>query len=123
MKEMILCQSELPEGFSYPMSFLKVVKYNLVNLSPWQIKNRLWVVSRLDGLRQRYPTRVLIPFAARIDNDDIACFELGKGEEVQRVHDFASAGWEQRQTYPDFWAWFSFALEEFRNSDISWFDA
>jgi len=122
MEKMILHQSELPEGFSYPESFLKAVKYNLVNLPPWHIKDRLWVLSRLAGLRQRYPTRVLIPFAARRDNDDIACFELGKGEEVQGIHDLASAGWEQRQTFPDFWAWFSFILEEFRWTDVSWFD-
>ena len=60
----------------------------------------------------RYPQRILIPFARRGDNDDVACFELNKGEEVQIIHDFASIGYEQRKTYKTFWDWFRDAIEE-----------
>lgn len=40
---------------------------------------------------------LVIPFARRDDNDDIACFEVGKGKSVQIIHDFASEGFEQRK--------------------------
>ncbi|MDP4095577.1 hypothetical protein OIN60_02065 [Paenibacillus sp. P96] len=75
-------KSMLPNGFRYPESFLKVVGLNLVNLDPWLIMNGDHVISRMEGLKERYPSRVLIPFARRLDNDDLACFELMKGEGV-----------------------------------------
>ena len=53
-------------------------------------------------MQVRYPKRILIPFARRGDNDDVACFELNKGDEVQIIHDFASGGYEQRNTYKSF---------------------
>jgi hypothetical protein len=76
-------------------------------------------VPRLDQLHNRrneltegFPDRDLIPFAGRYDNDDIACFEVGHGEKVFIVHDFASAGFERRQEYDDFWSWFLSAIKE-----------
>ena len=33
----------------------------------------------------------------RVDNDDTACFEIGKGSKVQLIHDFVSEGFEQRK--------------------------
>ena len=46
------------------------------------------------------------------DNDDIACFEVEKGGKVQIIHDFASAGYEQRKEYDCFWDWFMDAVKE-----------
>ena len=68
--------------------------------------------NRLKGVTERYPNRKLIPFARRDDNDDIACFEVGKGEKVQIIHDFASEGYEQRNEYNDFWDWLKDAIDE-----------
>ena len=69
------------------------------------------VRSRIKGLIQRYPDRRLIPFARRGDNDDIACFEVNKGEQVMIIHDFASIGYEQRECFDTFWEWFRYAIE------------
>ncbi|MDR2977781.1 MAG: MafI family immunity protein [Streptococcaceae bacterium] len=104
-------QSGLPLDFHFPDSYLKAMKLSLVNLTPWHIMDNEQILSRFQGLKERYPERVLIPFARRQDNDDIACFELGKGAEVRIIHDFATPGWEQRGTYADFWAWFRAAEE------------
>ena len=49
--------------------------------------------------------RDLVPFARRGDCDDVACFEVGKGEQVFIVHDFASSGYEQREIYANVWEW------------------
>lgn len=105
-------KSKLPNEFIYPESFLKVVRLNLINLEPWIIMNSDQVVSRMDGLKNRYPNRVLVPFARRIDNDDLACFEPLKGERVQVIHDFASSGFEQRKEFNVFWDWFKEAIDE-----------
>lgn len=108
---------DLPEGFKYPESFLKVIKLNLINIEPWYIMERDFVITRINGLKKRYPNRNLVPFARRSDNDDIACFELGKEGEVQIIHDFASQGYEQRNVYIDFWEWFKTAIDEMIDFD------
>lgn len=112
MELQLLDSSELPKGFSYPEAFLKVVRLNLIDFEPWYIMTSIDVQQRIRGMQVRYPQRILIPFARRGDNDDVACFELGKGEEIQIIHDFASVGYEQRKTYKTFWGWFREALED-----------
>lgn len=98
--------------FKYPDSFLKAMELNLLDFDLWYIMDEKRVIDRLKGLKERYPDRKLMPFARRDDNDDIACFELDKGEKVQIIHDFASAGYEQRKEYNDFWDWLEEAIKE-----------
>lgn len=98
--------------FKYPDSFLKAIELNLLNFDLWYIMDEEGVIDRLKGLKERYPDRKLIPFARRGDNDDIACFELDKGERVQIVNDFASVGYEQRKECNDFWEWLEEAIKE-----------
>lgn len=90
---------EIYKGYSYPKEFLKIVDLNLVDLDLWYLMTKEQVEIRIIGLKNRYPERQLVPFARRDDGDDIACFEIGKGNKVQIVHDFASAGYEQRKEY------------------------
>lgn len=59
-----------------------------------------------------YPERALVPFARRQDNDDVACWEAGQGEQVFIVHDYASPGWERRGVYPNFYVWLRQAVED-----------
>lgn len=99
-------------GFEYPQSFIKALELNLLNFDLWYIMNEEMTIDRLNGLRERYPSRKLIPFAKRDDNDDIACFEIGKDESVQIIHDFSSEGYEQRKKYDDFWDWLKDAINE-----------
>ncbi|MCL2797237.1 MAG: hypothetical protein FWD58_04205 [Firmicutes bacterium] len=108
----LLNEKDLPYDFRYPESFKKAVVLGLTNLCPWNIMDANRVKIRLEGLKMRYPKRKLIPFAERQDNDDIACFEADKGEEVQSVHDFASSGWEQNGTFMNFIEWFKTAFDE-----------
>ena len=90
---------------------------NLVDLDLWYLMNKEQVEIRIKGLKDRYPQRKLIPFARRDDGDDIACFEVGKENRVQIIHDFASAGYEQRKEHECFWDWFRDAVEEMINKD------
>ena len=108
----LLDETNLPENFKYPTSLLKIITLGLVDVEPWYFLNKEQAIIRLNGLKERYPSRILIPFARRCDNDDIACFEPSKPDSVQIIHDFASPGWEQRKVYDDFWSWFRDAIEE-----------
>lgn len=92
-------------GFSYPKAFLKTVELNLIDFDIWYIMDEKQVTLRIEGLRKRYPKRMLIPFARREDNDDVACFEIGEGSKVFVIHDYASEGWEHRKEFSDFWNW------------------
>lgn len=112
MEIKVLKSSMLPNGFVYPDAFLKVIRLGLTNLEPWHFLSSTEAQMRIKGMQARYPQRVLIPFARRGDNDDVACFQIGKEQEIQVIHDFASAGYEQRKTYGTFWDWFREAVEE-----------
>ncbi|MEV0638654.1 hypothetical protein AB0I77_27680 [Streptomyces sp. NPDC050619] len=103
--------TELPEGFDYPAEFIRVVELGLTDLEPWWIFDGDQLRRRAIGLRDRYPERRLVPFARRQDNDDVACWDLARGDVVV-IHDLASPGWEQRERFPDFNAWLRQAVED-----------
>ena len=93
-------------------TFLKIVELNLVDFDFWYLMSKEQVEKRIKGLKERYPDRELVPFARRDDSDDIACFDIKKNSKVQIIHDFASAGYEQRKEYNTFWEWFKEAIQE-----------
>ena len=113
----LLNENELPAGFSYPEEFLKIVDLNLVDITPWIVIEGKYLRDRHEGLKKRYPTRLLIPFARRLDNDDLACWSTEASGSVFIIHDFASEDWEQKQVYREFWAWFRQAIEDMINHD------
>ena len=104
--------NDVYRDFEYPEEFARIVDLNLVNFEMWYLLNPEQVRRRVKGLQQRYPHRKLIPFARRDDCDDIACFEVGKEDRIQIIHDFSTPGYEQRKEYADFWAWLRDAFEE-----------
>ena len=108
----LLTEQELPQGFQYPRQFRRVVDLGLIDLEPWYLLGGKPLRDTKSGLAERYPARNLIPFARRQDNDDIACWQIGKNEEVFIIHDFAEPGWEQRGQFADFYGWFRRAIED-----------
>jgi len=109
----LLSVKDLPSGFWYPSSFVRVVELGLMHLEPWDVLEGSRLRWRNEGLAQRFPARELVPFAERQDNDDVACWDLALGgEQVVIVHDFASPGWEKRDEYLDFYAWLRQAVED-----------
>lgn len=109
----LLPVTELPEGFSYPPEFIRVVGLGLIDLEPWHVLEAERLRSRHAGLAKRFPGRELVPFAARQDNDDVACWDLELGPGVVAVvHDFASSGWERREEFPGFYDWLRHAIED-----------
>lgn len=101
----LLRVSELPNWFTYPQDFLTQVNEGNLDIGPWQVLTGHWLRTRREGLDKRFPKRILIPFARRMDNDDIACWEEGASIAVRIVHDFAAPGWEEREEYASFGDW------------------
>ena len=114
-----LLLAELPAGVRYPGAFLRLVERGLTHFQPWWVIEGTHLRDRYTGLKERYPGRKLLPFAQREDCDDIACWEAGRGEEVVIIHDFASPGWEERGTFPDFYHWLRQALDDTADFDIA----
>lgn len=112
----LLPSGERPSWVEYPQSFRRLVEQRLVHITPWHILDAEKALERFKGLRTRYPSRTLFPFAFRQDNDDMACWAQGMGERVFIIHDFASAGFEDEGGFDDVWSWFRAAIEE----TISW---
>jgi len=106
------------KDFTWPVPLLKVIDLGLIDYDRWCLIPPQQIIDKKKGLKKRYPKRKLIPFAQRCDNDDVACFEIGHGERVFIVHDFASEGWERRQEYDDFWSWFKEAIQELIDFEI-----
>lgn len=106
----LIKKNNLPEKFEYPEAIHKLLECNLINFDVWYFMDGIDAKLRLDGLRERYPNRNLIPFARRGDCDDIACFEVGQGEKVYVIHDFASNGYEQREQFDSIWDWLKYVI-------------
>lgn len=109
----LLSIEDLPEGFVYSSKFIRVVELGLTNLEPWLVMQGESLRERYEGLRKRFPGRTLVPFARRLDNDDVACWDVGADpERVVVVHDFAAPGWEVRGEFVDFNDWLRQAIED-----------
>ena len=109
--EQLLLEKELPVGFSYPDEFKRIVLQGLLDFDPWLILQGERLRIRFNGIKSRYPSRELIPFARREDNDDVACWEVNKPGKVIIIHDFAKEGYENVQEIDSFWDWLRSALE------------
>jgi len=112
-KLQLLTPEDCPEWFVYPQPFLRLVERGIVYLDPWWIVDRSFLIEKIQGLKSRYPNRDLVPFARNQSNDDVACWERGNLSRVVVIHDFATAGWEQKASFDTFWDWFRSAIEDF----------
>jgi len=81
-------------------------------MEPWFVFDASEAIKKMNGLRERYPGRCLLPFAKREDNDDVACFDRAYPGKAMIAHDFASPGWEHHSTLDSFYAWVRKAVED-----------
>jgi hypothetical protein len=104
----------LPEWFEYPQKLVELMESGEIDFGPWQLLHGKWLSVRHEGLKQRYPNLNLVPFARRLDDDDVACFDISEKSfslKVKIIHDFASSGWEEREEFETFDLWLQEALE------------
>jgi hypothetical protein len=102
--------------FDLPNAYYKVFDLGLTNLSPWRFLEAQECQDVFSVLRELYSGKVLLPFARRMDNDDVACLaveaEAYPTNSILIVHLFAAAGDEVDQIYETFWDWFRAAVDE-----------
>jgi hypothetical protein len=110
-------ESDKPEDFTYSQSFIEYVSGNVPDLEPWSFLDFSEIKSIPKGLKERYPKRLLVPFARRVDNDDVACFDASKSliePKIIIIHDFATPGWEKRGELENFKNWLELVEEDIK---------
>lgn len=107
-----LPESSRPNWLQYPDLFNQLVEKQEDDLDLWYLMEVERVEERRKGMTERYPTRELVPFATRDDNDDVACWEKSNPSSVVVIHDFASSGHEEKQVFTSFQEWYDNALKE-----------
>ena len=101
----------LPDGYG------RVIQRDMNHIDPWRfIETSEEVNDLFETMTELYPDAVYLPFARRMDNDDIACVVIKNTDyapnSIVRVHLFASEGYEVDEHFTDFWAWFRTAVNE-----------
>ncbi len=110
--------SDLSEEFEYPREFRRLVELGLTEFEPWTLLKDAQLTNRNDGLRKRFPDRKLVPFARRLDNDDVAAWDSDRAGKVVILHDFASPGWEHQAEFATFYDWLRQVVDDFIEYDV-----
>lgn len=97
----------LPPGFAYPQRYLDWRYHGLPEIAPWHLYPEGALSEMAGWLQQTYPHLLLVPFARRIDADDIACF-LGTDGRITTVDHAPELG--DFGTCDDFDAWLDEAV-------------
>ncbi len=108
----ILNQNEKPNWVEYPLEYLNLINTEKEEFLPWYLLDKEQLLIRYNGLKKRYPTRNLFPFARHDDNDDVACWEKNKPGKVILIHDFAASGYEDKMEFENFNEWYIFVIND-----------
>jgi hypothetical protein len=115
----MLTETNLPTdiqklGFNFPEGYRLVFRLGLVNLDVWQFVTDSsefeGLFKTLNGDATEY---FLIPFARRVDNDDVACFVVktdSTSEEAVGIQHLYSTA--EIEMVGKFWDWFKLAVNE-----------
>ncbi|GAB3887610.1 hypothetical protein GCM10028825_18890 [Spirosoma agri] len=107
MEEQLLPTSVTPEWFEYPESVLVLLKLGLLNIKPWKVLTG----EQLLAYNSRYAQKQIVPFAIRLDNDDIVCWSL-KHDKKLVLWDETEMGFKSDEVYKDVWAWLTVATQD-----------
>ncbi|HLL90352.1 MAG TPA: hypothetical protein VK324_13720 [Tepidisphaeraceae bacterium] len=107
----LLIGTAKPDWLQYPAELLEMVRAGRVRVVPWHLSKAAAAAGHAAELKARVK-RDLVPFAFRQDQEDLACFEKGKGQQVMLVHDNCDSPYEHVGSYPSFADWLRAAEEE-----------
>jgi hypothetical protein len=93
-----------PGWLTYPPAMIELVRSARMPLIPWHFVTAWSALQRYQRF-QSHLRRHLIPFALRQDREDLACFEMGKADQVFIIHDNTDPGWEDEGYFADFADW------------------
>jgi hypothetical protein len=110
----ILSEREKPNWVIYPNEYLEMVQNGRDEFLPWYLMDKPQLLIRYEGMQERYPDRFLFPFARDDNSDDVACWEKDKPGKVILIHDFASAGYENKMEFQSFNDWYFFVVNNYQ---------
>jgi hypothetical protein len=107
----ILEPGDIDVKVDLPKELHRLVKLNIVDLTPWQILSRDVALKKLKWLRSQFSPNY-VPFAWRKDRDELACIEPEYPNRIQIVCASEAKDYERAETYDSFWNWFREAINE-----------
>lgn len=100
----------------FPHGYYRIFDLGVTNIPPWHFVEKDEFSGIYGTLRELYPDHLLLPFARRVDNDDVACLVVNSDEypggNIVIVHMFASPDYAIDAVYDTFWDWFRTAVDE-----------
>jgi hypothetical protein len=101
-------------AFQYPEEYLNFLKKPMSkDFEPWTMLAHY--ESRVDSWRkilsEQYPTYSLIPFAKYDANDDVACFDLQRGD-IAIINSFSTIDSSCHGSFKNFEEWLKVAQDE-----------
>lgn len=69
-----------PDGYPCPAQVDHLCRLGLTDLEPWAVLNTGGQEFRAGMVEKRWPGTCLLPFAARMDRDDVVCVDRRTGE-------------------------------------------
>lgn len=116
----MITQSDLPSELRQrqailPTAYARVFELGLTNILPWQFLDGAACRSIYDELRLQYPAHHFLPFARRLDDDDVACVIVSSADHpvgaVVNVHLYSSPDLAVDQVFASSWDWYRAAVE------------
>lgn len=112
----------LPDWFVLPQKYVELLMGDFhsgdFDFGPsWQLLYGPYINRRYLGLKERFPSLNLYPFARRIDDDDIVCFNFSEHftpPKIIVIHDFCALEWAIRGFFENFDAWLESAKNEMK---------
>jgi len=103
--------ASLPDGYS------RVLQRDMSHIDPWRFIEDVDELNAIyDTMRELYTDSIYLPFARRLDNDDVACVIIENNRasrgRIGIVHLYASDGYELDQIFDTFWDWFRTAVND-----------
>lgn len=102
---------KLPDWLILPNEYKILIDENLELLPPWFLLRGEMLREKYEGLKDRYPSRKVFPFARRADNDDVACWEKNSYPQVTIIHDYANYGYEGGLSTLKFEDWLKYTID------------
>jgi hypothetical protein len=113
VSDLVLPDDLRPSWFQYPRPYLRLAEQGLIDINPWFLLENKALLITYEGIKNNYPSYSAVPFARRLDNDDVACWVQDSPGKVCIIHIDTSPGWERRrQPFDTFWDWFLSAIDD-----------
>jgi hypothetical protein len=112
LRDGVLPEEVKAAGFRVPEAYYEVREMGITRLDPWFFLDLAFVSYNYDRFRERYPSRLYVPFARSGIDDYVACFAVEQRGQVVVIKDTRPEGAEVEAVFDNFTEWLKAALDE-----------